>query len=278
MKALIIVVLLVSWIIAVHAQGYYPLQIGNIWQYTCAYVIDPYPSFQSKIIGDTLLPNGKHYSIDSGYLLGSSFLRQEGSKIYGYDKNGSSEYVILDYSANKGDTLSYHSDGQRWNIAGGKHNFPNSSTYYWIFYEQAGRGNTLSYWTIQDSIGVTAITYEPGISYNLTGYIVNGKLIGTITSVSQHSSNVPEKTLLHQNFPNPFNPTTVIQFSLSEPSQINLKVYNLLGQEVTVIANGLYVAGNYYITWDASQYSSGVYYYRLITNHSIETKKMSFLR
>jgi len=280
MKMSSLVVLAISSSYQIFAQGFFPLQVGNVWQYQYVDPLNPMP-LESKIIGDTLLSNGKRYSIITGYTLGTNFLRQEGSKVYAYDVTDSAEYILLDYAANLNDTLSHHSNGQRTNIAGGKHTYPNTSESYWKFYERSGTGpgSYIFYnWTIKDSLGLTALTVEPGNSWNLSGALINGILIGTITGIRDETLIIPANPNLKQNYPNPFNPMTNIQFSLRKTSQISLRIFNTLGQEVSVIANGIFSEGIHSITWDASNYSSGIYFYRLETGYYKETKKMLLIR
>ncbi|MDH3268880.1 MAG: T9SS type A sorting domain-containing protein [Ignavibacteria bacterium] len=83
---------------------------------------------------------------------------------------------------------------------------------------------------------------------------------------------------LMQNYPNPFNPSTIIQFSIPESGNIKLEVYNSLGSEVASLLNDYQEAGNYKITFDASDLSSGIYYYRLTSNGFNEIKKMILLK
>jgi PKD repeat protein len=89
---------------------------------------------------------------------------------------------------------------------------------------------------------------------------------------------VPDRFSLHQNYPNPFNPATDISFSLPTASNISLEIYNVLGQRVAVLAEGVYSAGRHTVTWDASRQSSGVYFYRLQADGFVATKKMMLLR
>jgi hypothetical protein len=79
---------------------------------------------------------------------------------------------------------------------------------------------------------------------------------------------------LSQNFPNPFNPTTEISFSLANNSQVNLGVFNLNGQKVATLVDGSMGAGSHSVTFDASGLSSGVYFYTLQANGATETRKM----
>ncbi len=83
---------------------------------------------------------------------------------------------------------------------------------------------------------------------------------------------------LKQNYPNPFNPSTRIEFALNERSRVTITVYNMLGQEVTTLVDGVMEAGGHNITWDASNAASGVYFYKLSAGDISRTKKMVLLR
>jgi PKD repeat protein len=102
--------------------------------------------------------------------------------------------------------------------------------------------------------------------------------MGGMSSLASVEPEIPDKFELSQNYPNPFNPTTTISFTLPTASDISLVVYNILGQQVTSLADGFYPPGQYDIVWDASEYSSGVYFYRLTQGGDIETKKMMLLK
>ena len=83
---------------------------------------------------------------------------------------------------------------------------------------------------------------------------------------------------LDQNYPNPFNPSTRINYSVPISSFINLKVYDILGNEVAVLVNEEKPAGNYEINFDASRLNGGVYFYQLTANSFVDTKKMILLK
>jgi len=83
---------------------------------------------------------------------------------------------------------------------------------------------------------------------------------------------------LDQNYPNPFNPSTTISYQLPTSGQVTLKVYNILGDEVASLINEEKPAGSYEVKFDASQLSSGIYFYKLQTGSFIETKKMMLLK
>jgi hypothetical protein len=83
---------------------------------------------------------------------------------------------------------------------------------------------------------------------------------------------------LEQNYPNPFNPDTKIQYQVSSNSQVSLKVFDVLGNEVATLVNEEKPAGNYEVEFNASQLSSGVYFYKLTAGSFTDTKKMILLR
>ena len=85
---------------------------------------------------------------------------------------------------------------------------------------------------------------------------------------------------LLKNYPNPFNPSTMISFSLSQSSRVSLKVYNALGIEVAVIENGLLSAGSHFRQFSAAEFglSSGVYFYKLDAMGRNITRKMTLIK
>ncbi len=91
-------------------------------------------------------------------------------------------------------------------------------------------------------------------------------------------NNLPKSLALHQNYPNPFNPSTTISYSLANKENVVLAVYNLKGELVQQLVNGIQNSGNYQIKFDASNLNSGVYYYRLQTARDVVTKKMILIK
>src|SRR5690606_29646397 len=88
------------------------------------------------------------------------------------------------------------------------------------------------------------------------------------------NNTVPESFELKQNYPNPFNPVTRISYSLPVKSNISIKVYSVIGKELMTLVTGVFEPGNHSIDFNASNLSSGVYYYRLETSAFTETRKM----
>jgi hypothetical protein len=97
-------------------------------------------------------------------------------------------------------------------------------------------------------------------------------VVKTLTGIQ--NPNVPSKFNLEQNYPNPFNPVTNIAFEVAKAGNVKLAVYDILGNEVVTIINSNLEAGKYKIAWNASIYASGVYFYKLITDDFVMTKKI----
>lgn len=93
-----------------------------------------------------------------------------------------------------------------------------------------------------------------------------------------NENNTPAVFSISQNYPNPFNPSTVITFSLPEQALVKLAVYNVLGQEIALLENGIKNAGNYSVIWNADNIPSGVYIYKITAGNFEKTMKMILLK
>ena len=100
---------------------------------------------------------------------------------------------------------------------------------------------------------------------------------GPPTSVKEEPG-IPMVFDLSQNYPNPFNPTTTINYSVPKSGSMSLKVYNLLGEEVATLFNGVQQAGNHTAVFDAARFASGVYFYRLEAGNLSVTKKLVLMK
>ena len=98
------------------------------------------------------------------------------------------------------------------------------------------------------------------------------------TGVDDFEFGIPEVFALNQNYPNPFNPSTKITYALPNQSPVVIKVYDLTGQEVITLVDEVKEAGTYEINFDALNFSSGVYIYRMIAGSFVQVKKMSLLK
>jgi len=100
----------------------------------------------------------------------------------------------------------------------------------------------------------------------------------TLVSISNADYEHPTQHQLHNNYPNPFNPTTKISFSLSKSDQIKLEVFDLSGRIISTLIQGDMSAGTHHVTFDAANLASGVYLYRLTGNQFTQTSKMTLVK
>ncbi|MCP5064656.1 MAG: T9SS type A sorting domain-containing protein [Ignavibacteriae bacterium] len=108
-------------------------------------------------------------------------------------------------------------------------------------------------------------------------------IIDTITNIDKDLGTIPNEFVLLQNYPNPFNPTTTIKYLVpkevaNQDLLLQLKVYDILGKVVVTLVNKHRRSGNYEVTFDASNLTSGVYYYQLTAGDFIDTKKMMLIK
>ncbi|HEX9251165.1 MAG TPA: T9SS type A sorting domain-containing protein, partial [Ignavibacteriaceae bacterium] len=126
------------------------------------------------------------------------------------------------------------------------------------------------------------VYFAVAVGTNETEMLANMQLAqqkyNQIVSVESDVNNIPSNFKLEQNYPNPFNPSTKISFGLPQRSNVVLKVFNTLGQEVAELVNESLEAGTHSYNFDASKLTSGVYIYSLQTDAGVISKKMTLIK
>ena len=117
------------------------------------------------------------------------------------------------------------------------------------------------FWSYDENNNTLKVYYLPSVGVNENGV-----------------TDSPNKFSLAQNFPNPFNPSTTISYQIEEQGLVQLKVFNLLGQEVATLVNEMKAEGSYSITFNANELSSGVYIYSISVNDFVQNRKMTLLK
>jgi hypothetical protein len=108
-----------------------------------------------------------------------------------------------------------------------------------------------------------------------TFFLLDDLALSGPTSISgDEQAIVPNEFSLEQNFPNPFNPSTTIEYTLTQSGEVKLDVYNSLGQHISTLFDGIQTAGRHVVQWQPFNLSSGVYLYRLETKNQVLTRKM----
>lgn len=127
----------------------------------------------------------------------------------------------------------------------------------------------------EGSNGVHNANYAQSILENTIAFLDTA----LVTSVKEFSdAGTPESFVLHQNYPNPFNPTTKIRFSVAKTTHAKLVVYNAIGQEVKTLVDEDLAPNSYEVEFDANGLSSGLYFYKLVTDGFVSVKKMLLMK
>jgi hypothetical protein len=130
----------------------------------------------------------------------------------------------------------------------------------WGYYTDNSTGCTMT--------GGSAQSNRPNVCFTMTSAL----------GVTPIGNVIPKVYSLSQNFPNPFNPVTKINFTLPKQGFVTLKIYDVLGREVRTLVNEVKSAGSYAVDFNASEYSSGVYFYRLESNGFTDIKRMVLIK
>ena len=263
---------------------YYPLAPGNKWVYQREQWFTPGPGKDVAIVESTFVFNNHRYYVlkntmylSNGTVYLYSYLTQRvdslTGNIYKYDSTG--ECLIDSLKSSYGDSaLScvswgpadwFHcTDTNSYSIFGQnpKSRMFSAGGFEWGMIRQYAKNFGIVY-TTKGAVQAFVTDY-------LRGCIINGVLYGdtTLIGIQPISSEIPNQFSLSQNYPNPFNPSTKIKFDIpsnvkSEMSNVKLIIYDALGREVTTLVNEKLNPSKYEVTWDASSYSSGMYFYKL---------------
>jgi hypothetical protein len=276
--------------------SYYPLQAGNTWLYnylTCVFDIGPNCTENitiREVTGDTIMANNKKYFTIKEEIYPNNIIYErtdslEG-KIYRYnmaDYYDADEYVAVDLLAELGDTFmgSRFSAFQtvyerndlfnKWGFSADKKIYRELESLF---------GHTYS---LTRNIGLDSVWYEFDFGYSqvtIKGAIINGVVYGdtTILVITNEEVSALNEFYLFQNYPNPFNPTTNFEYQIPNIEFVTLKVFDILGREVTTLVNEQKLPGIYTIQWDASSIASGIYFYSLKAGYYSETKKLLLVK
>ena len=117
-----------------------------------------------------------------------------------------------------------------------------------------------------------------GLAVGDLGTIIKTTTGGILVGIEPPGNEIPNEHSLSQNYPNPFNPSTIIKFEIPKSSNVTISVYDVLGNELKILVNENLKPGTYKVEWDASNYPSGIYFYRLTAGTFAETKKMVLIK
>jgi hypothetical protein len=276
-------------------KDFYPLKIGNLWQYRN----ESNNLGNQKVVGDTAIDGINYFllihSLPSthGVLRIDSLFRvinRGGGPFWGDTCGGNTPYESSVYHLNEADSTVWEiCDGftgiigeqlVRFNRIRMMNIFGQPREVMEYDYGGAFLGDTIWFYgaRLAKGIGIIEERYYEGSYWILQGCIIEGIQYGTIVSIDNQPELIPTQIVLHQNFPNPFNPVTTIKYEIPERANVSLKVYNALGQEIITLINEIQFAGIYEKDFNGNELNSGVYFAVLTINQSMFVSKMLLIK
>lgn len=284
---------------------YFPMHIGDVWEYE----VEGFPPeyYQVRITGDTLMPNGETYFVFKYNGNYTSYFRMDDSlKVFiygGLTLPSSCNQENLVYDLSLPDSTQFIECFREYPEG----NFPAlfstfdwyysylgltlSTKQFWGTYVDSITNDTL-WWSIfytenwlAEGIGRAFSRPEAGSPERIVGAIIDSVQYGYVNSIDVKKENTlpHDEVILYPNYPNPFNPTTSISFYLPETEHVKLAVYTITGEEIIKLVNGVLEKGLHEANWSGlnqagKQVSSGIYLYTLKTDNAIFAKKMMLVR
>lgn len=304
MKKIILLILLLSLTGILFSQEYFPLQVGNLFQYYYEHAWGSlYGSGKSKaiaylrVIDSATFFNRKYFYCIGFREFSNAWLRVDSTtgSLYRLDTTNS---CSLYYKETLIDSLGMPLPGGVENYCSGftlisfhqDSLFPtNQNITFQKYFKRDTYGMTYNHYhrLYNSQFGLkkyqhqwSTYTQASSWSWILMGCKINGAVYGIITfaDTKQLSKVIPEHFSLEQNYPNPFNSMTKVKFQISNAEDVKLIVFDLLGREVATLVNEKLQPGTYETTFNAGDITSGIYFYRLQTNSYTETKRMTLVK
>ncbi|MCI0706698.1 MAG: T9SS type A sorting domain-containing protein [Ignavibacteriae bacterium] len=291
-------------------KDFFPMHIGDYWEYEMlSDAGNSYVRWFHRVIGDTIMPNGKRYFTVLESDINSSspdtiyhFYRIDDSlQVFKYLETGEcSDLEMLRFKLSVPDSAVWETctpPDYPFRLRGLLATYDKyyaimgrslaTRTYCDVEYDSTTNemifcpiGPPVAF--LARELGIAGWYFEASGDAYLVGAIIDGNQYGTITNVKQENA-TSAKSGLFRNYPNPFNPETTIVFELERAGHVRLSIFNLLGQEITVLIDGEKAAGQYSISWDGSdrtgnKVSGGLYIYRLTGRTFDYTGRLMLLR
>ena len=281
--------------------SYFPLNTGNKWRYEKniydSQFGDTTTTFINvEVLGDTIMPNGKKYREVSGFgdILSpeeTAYVRIDTAnlEVYYYNPNFDGDNPACDkeinyFKLNLPDSVGSYELCYNliidYIIDYGQIGGLPDSTSFQLYFVPAG--GPVSAFRLFKNFGIGAWGTGEGnnsASAILKAALIDGVQYGDFTVSVKESENVPIDFHLEQNFRNPFSASTVLSYSIEKRSFISLVIYNITGQEIKKLVDGFQPKGAYSINLNADELTSGVYFYKLEIDNSVnKVKKMLLLK
>jgi hypothetical protein len=199
------------------------------------------------------------------------------------------EFLVRDSAGAQKVTSSFSIPANHWTFVGAFYDYDAAKVFMWNSVTSPAIDTlnfTSQFFANDDPLSIgswyRSDPENPSIK-DFNGRIDDVRISGLIENIIPTTSSIenrmePSVFKLMQNFPNPFNPKTIINYELRITNDVKLNIYNLLGQKITTLVSQKQQAGKYLVEWDASELASGIYYYELKTSDFRDVKKMVYIK
>ncbi|MFA6977977.1 MAG: T9SS type A sorting domain-containing protein [Ignavibacteriaceae bacterium] len=258
-------------------SSYFPMALGNKWNYTST----QYPD--SVMIVDTLSKNGFLYF----GLAGTSqayWFREKDNRVYFLNPTESNDILLFDFTLDVGDSIELPtgyecSFGRRLFLVSKTDTIVTPAGTFYNCYHFKHKYNCFDA-GIHDTWFAKNIGKVKQIENSYAGiniFVLNSYSIITTINTQDEDKTAPSFTL-YQNYPNPFNPITNINYDLAIDGLVKMEIFNIIGTKVAVLLNEFQTKGMHSVSFDASGFPSGIYFYSISSLSYFKTKKMIFLK
>lgn len=270
------------------SHTFYPMGKGNVWVYRdfSYFVSEVSDTISAATLGDTTIL-GRSYAVTrwlSQHYQNSTlnYERTDSiSDVYRFDTYSGAPlllYRLSDTSRTvwKRGSVNVRFDSSSYRIVFGRRVHVLFVNLYSTLDSAFAHSTTQE--QLAEGLGLIGVSWPEGSSRTLIGAMINGTSSGLLNDIPVPSARVPVSFELLSNFPNPFNPSTTITYRLPVSGLVDLKIFDLIGREVSTLVNQLRTPGTYTVQWDGSGQPSGVYFCRLQSRGFVETKRMILVR
>lgn len=278
--------------------NYFPLTVGNYYSYLVTSRSGSSVNYymqRSEITKDTIINSKKYFFLsDFPDNYSNIWARMDiiSGSLYKFDETNSCSYypfeMLLDsFAAGINDTIGNCSlpfvctDTSDITVF----NTYQSKNITFVYYFLGGPGGPVMARSFANNFGMMSFGegYSFGsVNYALKGCRINGVVYGdtsAVIGINIISTEIPAFFKLYQNYPNPFNPSTKVKFDIRKNSNVNLSVYDVLGNVIETLVNENLSAGSFSVSWNGNNHSNGIYFFRMIIDGKISgAKKMILLK
>jgi hypothetical protein len=257
---------------AQQAESFFPYHVGDRWDYRD---LNSGQVTSKRLTRDSIGADGSH-SLFYNNAVSPEYRIDTTLNVFSYPRSNYLRYKLGADSCVSWENLGFGSIRWAWVASVDSIIVFSRRTVGKVF--RYAPGNPCSLGSLEEDwlaagFGLIYMWREPNEITYLQGCIIAGDTFGIITSVPQMTG-PPHEYILNQNFPNPFNPSTTVEFLLPEAADVDLFVDDILGRQVAKITEGNMAAGVHRVVWTAEGLASGVYLGRLQVNGSVRTIKM----